>query len=414
MDITGLARLFTAPGLLGEFVPSSLWQGVDMGWREITPVRGAAAPLVRVFGETVAALCADHETVAVSVSGGLDSLAVLWHVVGLRPKRRVLAFTVDLVDDAGQRTADLVRRRLSVLGLADRVRLTVLEPRSCRVRPQWSPVGPCLDALPLVNATLAGRAAEDGAGIMLSGDGADELLATPRHAAVEVARWHGARAGIRYLRDACAGTSRLEHLLAASGPLTPAPLRMRMYWALNWPEWCDPAVSPVLAPRWRTSARDWARGWVDATIHDHVTRKRSWAEADAYDTWWPRAFRPPTGALPEASPFTEDAVVAAALALPLGARYAPSATSAYLRVKGQVTGLFPAEIQPLLPRSKHYYAAALAQAAADPIPVPEATRIGVLDEQAVARCRDPATRMTVAAVEEWLAGARRAGAVVTA
>lgn len=409
MDLDGLARLFTGPGLWGEFTPSSFFTGVELVWPPVTPT-ATNTPLPEVFADAVAELCADASAVAVSLSGGLDSLAVLTHVLALRPLRRVLAFVVDLVDDSGMRTATFVRGLLADLDLTERVQLVVVDPAHCITEPAWSPHGPRPDALPVVNATVARLAAEAGAGVLLSGDGADELLAVPRFATAQVLQRFGIRGARRYLADmAQSGPAICGELLAMASHALPVAARTRLYWAANWPEWSPPAVSDVLAEPLREAARAWARDWVDATLRAHATARRSWASADAFDAWWPRNYRPPTGFLPEASPFLHPDVVAAAVALPLATRYHPAGVTAYQRSKAHVIELFPPALRPGLPDRKRTYRAALAASVARRSATPIAETIGLLDPDAVARETDPATRMTVAAVESWLSGAVTAG-----
>ncbi len=83
VDVAGLARLFTGPGLYGEFAPSSYWTGVELVWPPPDP---QPAPLTEVFSTAVAELCGDADTVGVKLSGSLDSLAALVHVAALRQR----------------------------------------------------------------------------------------------------------------------------------------------------------------------------------------------------------------------------------------------------------------------------------------------------------------------------------------
>jgi hypothetical protein len=409
VDVDGLARLFTGPGLFGEFTVSSYFRDVKLLWPPVTPTQ-VDQPLHDLFAETIAELCADAETVGLSLSGGLDSLAVLIHVLALRPRRRVTAFVADLVDDDGDHTPEVVRHLLAELGVADRVRLVAVDPADCHAAPPWSPFGPRPDALPLVNTTVAGLAAAEGADVLLSGDGADELLAAPRFATAQVSRGAGFRGARRYLRDvARTGPGVLGECTAVVADRLPAGVRMRMYWGANWPEWTAPDVSPVLAGPWRDPARVWARQWVDTTIRSHVEAQRSWAEADVVDAWWPRCYRPPLGPVREVSPFVQDTFVAAALALPLAARYDPGGRSVYHRMKGAVVGLFPPDHRAVLPPKKRTYRAALAAAHAGSCVAPRSVAIGLLDPDALARETDTATRMMISAVEAWLEGGAEAG-----
>lgn len=130
------------------------------------------------------------------VSGGLDSLAALAHVVRAASGRRVIAFTTDLTCDAGISTAAVVRRLLIDLDL--NAELVVIDLHRERTEPIWSSVGPRLDALPEVNAATAEIAARLGVGLLLSGDGADELLGVPRFATAHIAARRGPWAAVRY------------------------------------------------------------------------------------------------------------------------------------------------------------------------------------------------------------------------
>lgn len=408
-----MARLFTSPGLCGEFTPSSFFTGVDLVWPGVEPVP-VEVPLRSVFADAITELCGDAPTVGVSLSGGLDSMAVLVHVLALHPRRQVIAFVADLVDDTGLRVVLLVNRLLAGLDLADRVAVVAVDPACCSIMPPWSPYGPRLDALPAVNATVAQLADERGVAVLLSGDGADELLAAPRFATMSVLRRFGFSGARRYLTDMTASGPGLAGELAAMASLgLPAALRIRLYWAANWPEWSPPAVSTVLAQSRRHAAGAWARTWVECALRSHLAAGHSWAEADAVDAWWPRTYQPPAGSVPEASPFLHGDVVAAALALPLAARYDPTGPSVYHRVKAQVVELFPPHMRRLLPDRKRTYRRALRASVSGPCATPIAANVGLLDPDAITRETDTATRMMVLAVEAWLAGAQVAGISLT-
>jgi asparagine synthase (glutamine-hydrolysing) len=101
------------------------------------------------------------------------------------------------------------------------------------------------------------------------------------------------------------------------------------------------------------------------------------------------------------------------LALPLADHYDAANETRYLRAKAQVMALFPETMRSALPRHKQIYRAALATAVAGTGGAPCAVEIGLLDERALARETDTATRMMVAAVEQWLVGAVTAGITVS-
>ena len=178
--------------------------------------------------------------------------------------------------------------------------------------------------------------------MLLSGDGADELLGVPRFATASVARRRGPAAAVRYAADvSSSGPGLAGELAALAAGLLPCAARARAYWAANWPAWVNPVAPAVLAEPFRRHATDWARAWVDEQVAGHADAGRAWARADAHDALFPREAIPPAGVLPEASPFLAEPFLAAALALPVGDRYHPGLPSAYLRCKAQVAGLLP-------------------------------------------------------------------------
>ncbi|MFI7244434.1 asparagine synthase-related protein [Streptomyces qinglanensis] len=366
--------------------------------------------LSAAFSRAIEAVTTDVEVIGVLVSGGLDSLAVLVHALRMSKGRRVVAFTTDLTDDAGGSAAEVVRRLLADLGLP--AELVVLDPARDRSEPVWSSAGPRLDALPEVNAAAADGARALGCGVLLSGDGADELLGVPRFATAAVAARRGVRAAGRYMADvASTGPGLPGELAGAAAGLLPRRLRARAYWAANWPAWCDPVAPSVLAEPYRSAATAWAREWVDVQVAAHAAGGRSWAQADSWDAAFPREEIPPARVVAETSPFLHETFLAAALALPLGDRYHPGLPSTYLRCKAQVVRLLPTTALPLLPRRKQYFKTTLAQASASGRHAPRCVEAGLLDGQALAIESDPAVLLVVTALERWLAGANEMAAL---
>ncbi|HKR50235.1 MAG TPA: asparagine synthase-related protein, partial [Pseudonocardiaceae bacterium] len=385
------------------------WCGVERIRPALPKPRPTSLP--HTFAAVVAGLIADVDVVGVKVSGGLDSLAVLVHVVRAASGRRVIAFTTDLTCDAGLSAAAVVRRLLVDLNL--NVELVVLDPYRERTEPVWSPVGPRLDALPEVNAATAAIAARLGVEVLLSGDGANELLGVPRFATAHIAARFGPRAAVRYGRDvAQSGPGLVGEAAAVVAGWLPPVARARSYWAANWPAWCDPVAPAVLAEPHRTQATVWARRWVDEHITAHAAASRSWAASDAHDALFPREVTPPAGSVPEISPFLHEDTLAAALALPLADRYHPRLPSAYSRCKAQVVRLLPRTALPVLPQRKQYFSSVLAQQAAAGATAALAVETGLLDPGALAAETGVAELLTIAAIERWLRGAEKAGAAI--
>lgn len=95
--------------------------------------------------------------------------------------------------------------------------------------------------------------------------------------------------------------------------------------------------------------------------------RRSWAQADRIDTFWPRGFLLSAGTVPEGSPFLPPDLVAEGLAVPVAQRYDPHPMYAYHRIKPLVTRLFPAGLRAGLPVRKRYNVTALARSIAGPV-----------------------------------------------
>ncbi|MBL1086871.1 hypothetical protein JK359_33740, partial [Streptomyces actinomycinicus] len=334
-----MGLLLAPPALTGEFCPVSLWRGVER--LPVRPVAPAALPpggLRAAFAASVGELTEGVATIGVAVSGGLDSLATLVHACQVADGRRVIAFTIDMTDDDGRSSVAVVRTLLRSLAL-EHVRLEVISPEHRTAAP-WSALGPRRDALPELNAAVAARAAELGVGVLLSGDGADELLGVPRYATGAIARRHGVRAAARYAADvARSGPGVMGEVLATGSSLLRPVRRAGAYWAVNWPEWADPQATAVLAEPYRARAMAWARAWVADRITQHAEAGRSWAQADAHDAFYPHDLLPAAGEVQEASPYLTQTFLSAAWALPLADRYGPHLPTAYWRCKAQVISL---------------------------------------------------------------------------
>ncbi|MBW0101511.1 asparagine synthase-related protein [Pseudonocardia sp. KRD291] len=412
VDLAALGLLFAPPALFGEFYPASPWSGISLQPATFGGATSVAPPRV-AFPAAVSTLIADTEVVAVKFSGGIDSLAVLAQVCRAGSSgRRVVAVTVDLVDDDGVHAADTARRLVHGLGLD--CELVVIDPARCRpeISAPWSPVGPRLDALPQFNALVAEAAHTAGAGVLLSGDGADEVLEVPPFATTAIASARGLRAAARYVADMSGrGGGLLVELAAAAAPALPSAARARAYWALSWQDTLGQPASPVLADPFRGIAAEWASAWCTARTEGHIAGGGSWADQAAWDAVWPHDRLLPAGAVAEDSPFLAEAVLAAAQQLGAADRFDPGLPTPYQRCKAAVVELFEPAQRPWLPRHKQYFRHALARLTRGRTTTAErAIAAGLIDPDAWAANTDLAVTMMVAAVEDWLTGADAIGA----
>ncbi len=407
INLKGVACLFTNPSILGEVTPENLWNEYRLEWPNPIPAPEAFG-IREAFELAVDDLCHGHSTIAVQTSGGLDSLAVLYTACRLFPDRTIVAVCADVTDDNGVSTLSVVRSLIANLAL--RCDLQVIQKGHWTCWPKWSVHGPYRTASPEAHLAMVESSKYAGATILLSGDGSDELLAAHRFCTLAIAREKGFRESLQYLRDAKhTGPGMTGELLAAFTSFLPSSLRLKMYWAINWPEWCEPRVAEIVSPRFRGNAREWANDWLKEALRSHVINRRSWCEAEAFDAWWPQPYFPPASDIAEGSPYMHEGFVPVALAQPLSSKYSSAAITEYHRFKHLVVELFDEEHREVLPRTKQYFTKLAAEIDDVPLRTPFAIDLGLFDAAAIQRERDTATKKLALSVERWLAGARDAG-----
>lgn len=367
--------------------------------------------LRQAFDASIAHVIGDAGIVGVQLSGGLDSLAVLLGLGRVAPERRIVCYTLDLVDDRGGRTGHTVPELLRGLGVDAELR--IVTPPDSAAPTRWSPAGPRLEALPGGTAEVSRIAGADGVDVLLSGDGADELLGTPRFAGALVARSRGSRAAVRYMRDCHRHDPGLwGEALAGLSALLPRGAAQSLYCAVGWPDWCDDQAGGVISPRFREVARGWTREWVRGQCDGQDLRgPAAWARADAHHSLWPHDAIPAAGEVPEQSPFLAEPFFGRAVDIAPHHRYDARLPHRYWRMKSTVLALMPEARRAALPPRKQYFGTALSARAAQRRDAPLCVASGLVDADALRRA-NVATRLTVDAVETWLEGAVRVGAIV--
>ncbi|MEV1294886.1 asparagine synthase-related protein [Pseudonocardia sp. NPDC049635] len=401
IDREALALLFAPPVLYGEFYP---WQGASLAEPPARCSTGPGAGLGPAFGRAVARAAADAAVIGVSFSGGMDSLAVLAEACRQARGRRVVAFTIALVDDHGRAAADVAAALITQLGLRCEVQVVDTTETAAVA---WSPIGPRLDALPQLNAALAARAAATGCEVLLSGDGADEVLEVPRFATCELLTARGPRAALRYLGDRGRGSVLVDEAAAVLARAVPQRAGARMYWGATWATTLGAPVPAVVADRFRARVQDWSTRWLAGHL-DRCREHRSWAARFAHDAIWPHAPLLDAGAIPERSPFLDAEVLTAAAALTPAHRYDPDLPTPYQRNKAAVVSLIEPDHRPMLPPAKQYFQTALG-ALIEPCQPRLLTAAGVIDPAGLDTA-DTAVAMTVTATETWLRDALARGA----
>lgn len=309
-----LAACFVPPVLRRNFLPTTPWHGVERVWYEPSPSPPEPAEDVnRRFADAIRSTMTNAETVAVAVSGGIDSLAVLVTAAAIAREdaRRCVAVTVDRLSDFGTRTAELVARLIRGLEIDCEHQVVETVPRS----PPWWPAGPRMDLEPHVECATAAAAENIGADVLLSGEGADQVLGAVLSLSRDLPR--GRRVGAAYA----------------------------------WRTWkqfpFDARLSP-LTQRYAEAATSWLDEFALLRARAHRTAARTPRQASSVDAVACFNTFPPSAGVPEAQPFLDPVFVRYALAVPLEQRFDRS-LGPYFASKALVMRLLPPLVKHLLP-----------------------------------------------------------------
>lgn len=404
-----LALWLSWPAILGEFGPCSLVDdhiepsSVPIRRDDTRPMADLSLP----FNESVSDSMGDHECIGISLSGGLDSLAVLIEAARIADAdhRKIVAVMAEMTDDAGRSNIPVVRRLLATTELRN-IELHVIASEDTPIgSPEWHPGGPNLDALPSVNRRLSEKASDRGATVVLSGNGADELLGTVRYmfgTFMAARNWRALRS---YWLDTI---WKNRHALttesvALAARLIPHAWRSRLYFAAEWPELCIPTVPDVVSANYADHVSSWSSGWIAETLERHATRHSSWAQMAAWDAVFPLHILPGPGPLPLRHPFLTPSFVAAAQRLPLAGRYDPTLPYPYWRQKAAVISLIPRSMRAHLPTAKQTFRTDLASRYL--LGKSDASSLigcGVLNGKAWAATEDASLVNRVNALELWI------------
>lgn len=404
-DLRNLALYLARPALFGEFRPASPWTGWTLQRETALPVKASKSQLRSVFDRTTKDLVAGHDTVAVRVSGGMDSAAVLSSLARIASHDiHVTAIVTEAIADSGARASEQAARILRAV-FPDTARADIIVlPGSKVATPPWSAIGPRLEASPGRNAAAITSALEVGATVVLSGDGADELLTTPAFMGGRLARTDGIFSLLRYLLDhepsdvvTTAVASMSESLLRRR--TEPAA---RVYSALI----ADAAGAgeAVLDHTFAPSVIRWSQEYDDA-LRSLLAELLSegWAHAEAHLAIWPQDQLHLGAEIPVRSPFLEQPFVGHALGLPLSERWDAAQPTPYLRRKAAVAALLEPDVAAVLPRHKEGFAADLGGAVFTDRDTPKLVDLGLV--RANALVTDTAAVLTLRALEDWVTGA---------
>ncbi len=423
-DLRSLALYLSPAVVYGDFRPALPWAGAQRRSAQV-PVQGCGALAVQgglglreAFLATVERLLRARARVAIALSGGLDSAAILAAVSEVAPDRLEtgVAVTVDLVSDAGRSAAAEARGLIAAIAPGCRHVVTAADGEPAALR--WDPLGPTLNAASSAHVALCQAAQRHDADLLLVGDGADELLGAPKFLTRDLLGQRRWRALARYLGDVrClapdrrALASELFALLAQG--LLPRRLRRRLYFALTWTDLlAEPEVPRILAPEYRRIVADWTRDWLAGQLALHPIDAGSWAAADRYDSLFPHDIIADGSAIAEASPFLSDPFAGRAWSLTAADLFSEGLPTPYQRRKARVVDLIRPDLRASLPLEKATYTTFFRQQAkTERIDLARGCALGLFVPGEVDALRQrPEVRRLCCAIEAWIRGAEARGA----
>ncbi|WP_459959219.1 asparagine synthase-related protein [Nocardia sp. IFM 10818] len=367
--------------------------------------------LRREFGESIRRAVGDSEGIAVQLSGGLDSLAVLATVVAeFGAERRISAITIEMIDDRGRSNVPIVAGLLEALGSPCDLHTADLA-RKPAGRPAWDAAGPRLDALPDANRVAVELAYDAGATVLLSGDGADELLGSTQFLTQNLLRAGDARHLPRYWDDhrgAYHPGATLELLALSAHQLSPRR-RAMLYLACSWPDLCKRRTHEFLTEGYRGLVDSWTTAWVRSLVHLHATNHAAFAPMEAWSDLYPHQRLRTPGLIPKRDPFLDPEFIDRARRLPLDRRYDPAYPHRYWRRKSQVLELIPPRIRPRLPTAKQIFSRAVLSRIERPFVPENLIESGILEPDYPKRESNALITLRVMEVEQWLTEALERG-----
>jgi asparagine synthase (glutamine-hydrolysing) len=411
------------PFLEAEFPPPCPWEGVSRHDTMVSPPEPGSSSLDELndrFRAAVAECVGDAKTVAVMWSGGLDSTSVLVHADALcrRDGRRLIAVVWNLSDQFGVPTGQLAHRQMQALNI--RCDLRVMSPGWRTLpEPDWSAAGVRIDYYTRLHRAMIELVSDEGAGVLLTGVGGDEVLAAWQFMTpdlIRARRWRDLRGYVRGFRLAGSPVETLGELAAMVAPAVSRGSAFTLYSAVAYADWLRPRPTSLLRDEYQPVVAAAARDWFRDRHELFVAQRQTPASASVWDSVYPLAFAAhPSGVpLPERSPFLSASFIRYTLGLPEHERFGYDTTVPYYWYKRLHLRLLPEAYRSVAPTYKQNYAHNFREYQMDVLPdgrllCAELGLIRDVDKRDIAlvHSRLPAA---VRNVDQWIRGALEMGA----
>jgi asparagine synthetase B (glutamine-hydrolysing) len=413
-----LATWLSWPSVLGELPAAPLTPGTSTVSPPETPACRPVdfSDVGAAFRSVINSLLGSYSSIALSVSGGLDSTAVLNELVKKCRERdiKLHLLTADLVGDNAISSAPFVDRIVREMAADIAVHRIVPQAGDERREPYfWSPSGPRFDFSPHLNDAMVDKAMSLGAEAIFTGAGADELIGTVRYMLWSLLL-RGQLASFKsYWRDSVS-VSRQAVLLESLAPLMRVlPYRWRAigFYGLAQDPPIELSAPDIVSHRHRDVVEEWSREWLSGRIVFQAQNHRSWAAMEAWESLDPiNSPIPCNEPISFLHPFMDTSLVRAVMATPLEFRYNPDLPHAYWRQKAIIMNTIERKYWKYLPTEKQTFSSWMRRELSST--AESTTRLadlGIVDKKKLGECQDAMLLHRVETLERWVCSASSRG-----
>lgn len=392
-----LAIWLAWPSVHGEIAPNSpTGQATPDCDFSVTPASRQTPADAAV--QAIEKVAQNHQRIAVLVSGGLDSAAVLSILRDIIPPERILAVTTTLVDDVGTPSSRFVNEIVRTVDPKIEI-ATISSPHH---GPEgWSLAAPRLDAFPKGNDAMLIKARDLGCTVAMTGNGGDELFGTPRFLSESLAATDY-RSFLSYMGDTVLHSWEAVALEPLAFGLNKLPRRFHLgaYTRLMCRDDYHTPSSLISEP-YREAVKNWTNQW-NKRVLTELSKLHSWSEFDAWVNLFPikRNISYVPGINLE-HPLLDPIVISAALQVPLGKRYEPRLQHPYWRAKSGVLSLMSPRLLKVIPQHKQIFSATFANEEKN-ISAPILTEIGLIKHESAIDQASINMRARIQCLEKWL------------
>jgi len=237
----------------------------------------------------------------------------------------------------------------------------------------WSETGIRAEAMPNAVQEMANLAKIHNAEVILSGVGADSILACPKYLTHIFLSKRRYKHMFRYLSDiAISGFwgIRREFSSLFANRLSPYS-NAKAYMALSDADLCDVEVNQHLNEPYRTNINTWSKKWLISNIELLMKHHYSWAKMEVISMLEMYDPLSPSGSIQHINPYENAEIVKVSTEIPLEFRYNPLLQSPYLRHKALVVSLIDEKYKKKLPQYKKTFKDTIMKHSADTYSYPK-------------------------------------------